>query len=76
MTGHVPGQANCTLLGKLMRYFLPFITLIALAGCAGSPPKPPSCNGEFKPVNGAQLGTALSSEMSAALCTGSDNDRG
>lgn len=43
-----------------------------MAGCAFSAPKPPQCQGEFRPVNlpGHQsVAQAMSREESLALCT-------
>lgn len=52
-----------------------FVTLLAmvcaLAGCAMSPPPPPKCAGEFRPINIQQKGVStLSHEQSVALCLG------
>jgi hypothetical protein len=51
---------------------LPLITLFGLlAGCAGSPPKPPKCEGEFQPVNIQQLqqgAQAMTRKQSLILC--------
>jgi len=43
----------------------------ALAACSTSPPEPPKCEGDFRPVNIQQKGvSALSHEASLALCAG------
>ena len=46
--------------------------LCLLAGCALSPPKPPQCQGDFRPVNAAapqRLGMTMSRMDSVVLCT-------
>lgn len=44
--------------------------VLFLVGCS-SMPKPPSCEGNFRPVNGEAGGAVtLSPQASAALCTG------
>jgi hypothetical protein len=55
---------------RLTRGFL--ASLCLMAGCSVAPPKPPQCEGEFRPVNApAHQGVALSMsrEDSLALCT-------
>lgn len=34
-----------------MRYTVGIVTVCLLAGCAGSPPKPPEVKGEYRPIN-------------------------
>jgi hypothetical protein len=34
-----------------MRYMLGVLTVCLLAGCAGSPPKPPMPEGDYRPIN-------------------------
>ena len=34
-----------------MRYTIGVLTICLLAGCAGSPPKPPTFKGEYRPIN-------------------------
>jgi len=34
-----------------MRYTVGIVTACLLAGCAGSPPKPPEVKGEYRPIN-------------------------
>lgn len=34
-----------------MRYTIGVLTICLLAGCAGSPPKPPVVKGEYRPIN-------------------------
>ena len=34
-----------------MRYRIGFLTIFVLAGCSGSPPNPPTFQGEYRPVN-------------------------
>lgn len=55
-----------------MRSTLGFLAALWLmAGCAFTPPKPPQCQGEFRPVNApGHQGAALtmSRESSVALC--------
>ncbi|WP_081082377.1 hypothetical protein [Burkholderia diffusa] len=60
-----------------MRYLVGLTALCLLAGCAGSPPKPPMCEGEFRPVNIEQQHTsaALNHEKSVALCKGESHVR-
>lgn len=36
-----------------MRYATRFFIMLLLAGCAGSPPKPPAVQGEYRPINKA-----------------------
>jgi hypothetical protein len=44
--------------------------LSALAGCSFSPPKPPECEGEFRPINIQQKGaSAMNAKDSLALCS-------
>jgi hypothetical protein len=55
---------------RLTRGFL--ATLCLMVGCSVAPPKPPQCQGEFRPVNApAHQGAAMlmSREDSLALCT-------
>lgn len=41
-----------------------------LAACSFSPPKPPKCEGEFRPINIQQQGaSAMSEKDSLALCS-------
>lgn len=42
-----------------MRYIMGFIGSCLLVGCAGSPPKPPTCEGDFRPVNHVEQKGAL-----------------
>lgn len=53
-----------------MRYIVGLTAFCLLAGCAGSPPKPPMCQGEFRPVNIEQTSAALNPGMNLALCQG------
>jgi hypothetical protein len=55
-----------------MHYIVSLTALCLLAACAGSPPKPPTCEGEFRAVNiQQQHGSAtLNRNMSIALCKG------
>ncbi|GEM_PF-1898956 len=46
-----------------MRYIITIIALCLISGC-GSPPKPRSCEGDFKPVNIEQKGASLGSSIS------------
>lgn len=50
--------------------FVPLVAVIfAIAGCSFSPPKPPECQGEFRPINIEQKGVhAMSANDSLALC--------
>jgi hypothetical protein len=41
----------CTKEGDSMRYIIGAIAISVLAGCAGSPPKPPAPDGEYRPIN-------------------------
>ncbi|WUR13804.1 hypothetical protein E7V67_001480 [[Empedobacter] haloabium] len=53
-----------------MRFTLGSVALCLLAGCSLNPPKPPQCEGEFRPVN-AQPGQAalpMNTADSLALC--------
>lgn len=34
-----------------MRYTTRFFIMLLLAGCAGSPPRPPAVQGEYRPIN-------------------------
>ncbi|AAK97741.1 conjugal transfer protein (plasmid) [Xylella fastidiosa 9a5c] len=34
-----------------MRYTFGIVTVYLLAGCAGSPPKPPEVKGKYRPIN-------------------------
>lgn len=44
--------------------------LCALAGCSFVPPKPPKCEGEFRPINIEQQGaSAMTAKDSLALCS-------
>ena len=46
--------------------------LCLMAGCALSPPKPPQCQGDFRPVNAPvhqRLGMTMRRMDSVALCT-------
>lgn len=36
-----------------MRYFNLALSIFCLAGCAGSPPEPPTVKGEYRPINKA-----------------------
>jgi len=36
---------------SIMRYTLAILTILHLAGCVGSPPKPPAVHGEYRPIN-------------------------
>jgi len=54
-----------------MRLTLGFLAVLCLtAGCSLTPPKPPECEGEFKPVNAPAQGQFLSMSRvdSLALC--------
>jgi len=47
------------------------VALCLLAGCSLTPPKPPRCEGEFKPVNAPayqQSSLSLNQAESLALC--------
>lgn len=43
-----------------MRYTVGIVTACLLAGCAGSPPKPPEVKGEYRPVNRVEAPTSAS----------------
>lgn len=54
-----------------MRLVSLFAITCALSACAGSPPPPPKCEGDFRPVNIEQNRVSvLSKEASLALCAG------
>lgn len=62
-----------------MRYVSILAVLGLLAGCVGSPPPPPKCEGEFQPVNIQQMeqgAQAMSREDSIALCQGGTTNVG
>ena len=59
-----------------MHKLFPLAFVCVLVGCAGSPPKPPACQGEFRPINVEQQRPALSITTSMSLCTGDDHGRG
>ncbi len=37
--------------GTIMLKISTFLIILVLSGCSLTPPAPPSCNGEFHPVN-------------------------
>lgn len=53
------------------------VLVAALAGCAFSPPKPPKCEGEFRPLNIQRQGAStLNGNASLALCEGGSHVHG
>lgn len=56
-----------------MRTLAYLFALGLIAGCS-TPPKPPECSGEFRPVNKIeQKGAALSVSSKLALCGNKEN---
>lgn len=52
-----------------MRILSLFTIAILVSGCAGSPPEPPKCQGDFRPLNIEQKGASvMTPAASAALC--------
>lgn len=47
-----------------MRYTVGIVTVCLLAGCAGSPPKPPEVKGEYRPVNRVEAPASASRKAS------------
>lgn len=61
-----------------MRVIIGLFAISVIAGCSSwSPPPPPKCEGDFRPVNIKQQGTAsLNHTQSLALCAqGGSNER-
>jgi hypothetical protein len=52
-----------------MRHVIGLAALCLLASCAGSPPKPPVCEGDFRPVNQRHI-TAAPEYETSVLCEG------
>jgi hypothetical protein len=63
--------------GGRMRLIFSILSLVALAGCSLTPPKPAQCEGDFRPVN-ASIHTGMLMPMnkaqSLALCKKGAND--
>lgn len=48
-----------------MRYPIGILTICLLAGCAGSPPKPPAVQGEYRPINKVESKETIDRQSSA-----------
>lgn len=44
------------------------LVLWALVGCSGTPPKPPKCIGEFRPINQVSQQAAMADNGGTNLC--------
>jgi len=49
-----------------MRYTLAMLTILHLAGCVGSPPKPPAVEGEYRPINKYSTNEPISRQSATA----------